>query len=68
MKIMKEVKKFIYAILLCVGFVAISVGAQIGFCKIMNFSPTFDGITFGLVLSVIFLLCYGVVDAYCDVE
>lgn len=60
---MKELKKIIYAMLLSVAFIAIMVGAFIVTYKlIVGRTPTFEDVTFGLAVSIIFFLSYGIVE------
>lgn len=63
---MKELKKIIYAMLLSVAFITISVGVFIVTCKLTGHTATFVDATFGLSVSTILLLCYCIADDYAE--
>ena len=56
----------IYALLLCLFLVAVSIGTQIVTCKIFGWHCDMGSITFGMVFSIIWVLCYHSIEKFDD--
>ena len=48
----------VYALLMCLFYVALAIGANILSHKLFGLYCGLDSITFSMVLSIIWLLCY----------
>ena len=61
---MKTTRKIFYSLLLCIFFVCASIGTQIVTCKIFGWHCDMGSITFGMVFSIIWVLCYHSIENF----
>lgn len=63
---MKTMRHIFYSLLLCFFFVGASIGTQIVTCKIFGWRCDMGSITFGMVFSIVWVLCYHSIKEFDD--